>query len=55
VLGALIITVLPEMLRGFADFRTMINGAILVIIVLFLPKGLWDPQRLRQLFRMGAR
>lgn len=55
VLGALIVTVLPELLRGFKDFRTMINGAILVLIVLFLPKGLWDPQRLRQLFKRGAR
>lgn len=55
VLGALILTVLPELLRGFKDFRTMINGAVLVVIVLFLPKGLWDPQRLRQLFKVGAR
>ena len=39
VLGALIITLLPELLRGFRDFRTMMNGAILVVIVLFLPKG----------------
>jgi branched-chain amino acid transport system permease protein len=39
------------------------NGAILVLIVLFLPKGLWDPQRVRQWFapwfgaatRRGAR
>ena len=55
VLGALIITLLPELLRGFKDFRTMMNGAILVAIVLFLPKGLWDPQRLRQWFGRGAR
>ena len=55
VLGALIITVLPELLRGLKDFRTMTNGAILVLIVLFLPKGLWDPLRMRQWFRRGAR
>lgn len=55
VLGALIVTVLPELLRGFKDFRTMINGAILVVIVLFLPKGLWDPQRFRQLLRVRPR
>jgi branched-chain amino acid transport system permease protein len=55
VLGALIITVLPELLRGLKDFRTMTNGAILVLIVLFLPKGLWDPQRMRQWFGRGAR
>ena len=50
VLGALIVTLLPELLRGFRDFRTMMNGAILVLIVLFLPKGLWDPMRFRQWF-----
>ncbi|MBC8057502.1 MAG: branched-chain amino acid ABC transporter permease [Rhizobiales bacterium] len=54
VLGALIITVLPELLRGFKDFRTMMNGAILVLIVLFLPKGLWDPQRFRSWFGRKA-
>jgi len=48
VLGALIITVLPELLRSLKDFRTMTNGAILVLIVLFLPKGLWDPLRFKQ-------
>ena len=54
VLGALIVTLLPELLRNFRDFRTMMNGAILVLIVLFLPKGLWDPQRFRSWFRRGA-
>ena len=51
VLGALIITLLPELLRSFKDFRTMLNGAILVAIVLFLPKGLWDPQRFKSWMR----
>lgn len=48
VLGAAIITLLPELLRSFRDFRTMVNGAILVLIVLFLPRGIWDPLRIRQ-------
>ena len=48
VLGAAILTLLPELLRSFKSFRLMINGAILVLIVLFLPKGIWDPLRLRQ-------
>jgi branched-chain amino acid transport system permease protein len=55
VLGALIVTLLPELLRSFRDFRTMMNGAILVLIVLFLPKGLWDPQRFRSWFGRGSR
>ncbi len=50
VLGAAIITLLPELLRGFRDYRTMLNGAILVVIVLFLPKGIWDPARFRGWF-----
>jgi len=55
VLGAAIVTLLPELLRDFRDFRTMINGAILVLIVLFLPKGLWDPQRFKSWFGRGAK
>jgi branched-chain amino acid transport system permease protein len=48
VLGAAIITLLPELLRSLKDFRTMVNGIILVMIVLFLPRGLWDPLRMKQ-------
>ena len=54
VLGAVIVTLLPELLRSFRDFRTMMNGAILVLMVLFLPKGLWDPQRIRRWWRRGV-
>lgn len=48
VLGAGILTLLPELLRGFDEFRSLLNGAILVLIVLFLPRGLWDPMRVRR-------
>ncbi len=50
VVGAFILTLLPEMLRSFKDFRLVVNGFILVLIVLFLPKGIWDPARFRQWF-----
>lgn len=53
-LGAVIVTLLPEVLRGLADYRLMANGLILVAIVLFLPRGLWDPLRWRRLFGRGA-
>ncbi|MDQ2928320.1 MAG: branched-chain amino acid ABC transporter permease [Caldimonas sp.] len=56
VLGATVITLLPELLRSFRDYRTMINGALLVLVVLFLPKGLWDPARMRSWFdKKGSR
>ena len=40
VLGAAILTVLPELLRGLADLRLVLNGAIIVVAVRFLPGGL---------------
>ena len=40
VLGAWILTLLPEVLRGFSDFRGVFNGLIIVLAVLFLPNGL---------------
>ena len=40
VLGAWVLTLLPEMLRGVSDFRLVLNGLIIVAAVLFLPNGL---------------
>jgi branched-chain amino acid transport system permease protein len=47
MLGASILTLLPELLRSLHDFRSLVNGAILVLVVLFLPKGIWEPRRIR--------
>ena len=55
VIGAVILTLLPEMLRSFKDFRLVVNGFILVLIVLFLPNGIWDPGHFRQWFGRGGR
>jgi branched-chain amino acid transport system permease protein len=43
----MILTLLPEVLRFLADYRLMINGAIIVIAVLFMPRGLlsWRMKR----------
>jgi branched-chain amino acid transport system permease protein len=40
VLGALILTLLPEILRPLHDFRLVVNGLIIVLAVLFMPRGL---------------
>jgi branched-chain amino acid transport system permease protein len=40
VLGAVVLTLLPELLRPLHDFRLMINGLIIVVVVLFMPKGI---------------
>ena len=47
VVGAAILTLLPEVLRFLSDYRLMINGAIIVLAVLFMPRGLlaWHMKR----------
>jgi branched-chain amino acid transport system permease protein len=41
VLGAWILTLLPELLRGLSDMRLVFNGVIIVLAVLFLPNGVF--------------
>lgn len=40
VLGAFVLTALPEILRPLHDFRLVFNGLIIVLVVIFLPRGL---------------
>lgn len=47
VLGATILTLLPELLRFLHDYRLAVNGVILILVVLFLPTGIWDARRIR--------
>lgn len=44
--GALILTVLVELLRDLDDYRLLVYGAIIVLSVMFLPKGLVTVVRL---------
>ena len=41
VIGALIVTLLPELLREFADIRFLLFGVLLVVMMIFRPAGLW--------------
>jgi branched-chain amino acid transport system permease protein len=40
VLGAIVLTVLPELLRGIGDLRLVVYGLALTLVVLFLPGGI---------------
>jgi branched-chain amino acid transport system permease protein len=40
LLGAAVLTVLPEVLTAFHDFEVIIFGAILMVVMIFLPRGL---------------
>jgi branched-chain amino acid transport system permease protein len=40
VIGAVVLTFLPELLRGFGELRLMIYGLALTLVVLFMPGGM---------------
>src|SRR5438128_9415527 len=40
VWGAILLTVLPELLRGFGELRLVLYGAALTLVVLFMPGGI---------------
>lgn len=55
LLGATILTGLPEALRFLKEYRGIVNGIIIVVVILYLPRGLMDPDWFQRLFhRKGA-
>jgi branched-chain amino acid transport system permease protein len=47
LLGSVILTTLPEFLRSAADYRAMIYGGILVVMMIFRPQGLISEDTIR--------
>ncbi len=41
IIGAFAITILTESLRVLGDYRMVVYGALIVLTVIFLPKGIW--------------
>ena len=57
LLGALLFTGLPEILRGLQEYRDIFQGAVLVLVIVYLPRGLvtlFQLRRTRRLQRVGA-
>ncbi|HEY1969396.1 MAG TPA: branched-chain amino acid ABC transporter permease [Pseudonocardia sp.] len=53
VVGAFLIAWLPERFRGFQDYRIMIFGAVLVIMMALRPQGLLPSRQRRAEFASG--
>ncbi len=51
LLGALLFTLLPELLRGSAQWRYVIFASALIILMALRPQGLLTSAQLRRLFR----
>src|SRR3954452_1254242 len=46
ILGAFLVAWLPEAVRGFDQYRVLVFGAALLILMIFRPQGIW-PSRVR--------
>ncbi|MEI5681989.1 branched-chain amino acid ABC transporter permease [Mesorhizobium sp. CGMCC 1.15528] len=42
IVGAVVLTALPELLRGLQEYRTVVQGALLMLSIIFLPRGVAD-------------
>ncbi len=51
IAGAAILTLLPEYLRSLEDFEILVYGAILLIVLLFMPRGILEG--IRRLVKSG--
>jgi len=40
VIGAVILTLLPQLLTSFEDYQTLIYGAIIIGVMIFMPRGI---------------
>ena len=40
LIGAAVLTLLPEVLHGFAEYEMIIFGLILMVVMIFMPQGL---------------
>jgi len=54
LVGAAILTVLPEALRFMKEYRGVVNGVILVLVIIYLPHGLVNPKWFRRVFGRKA-
>jgi len=54
VLAAIILSVLPEMLRNLAEFRLILYALLLIVMMLVRPKGLFGVREVWELGRRGG-
>jgi branched-chain amino acid transport system permease protein len=55
IIGGFVLTALPEVLRDFKQYRGVVNGAILLLVIVYLPGGLVNPAGWARLWRRFRR
>jgi branched-chain amino acid transport system permease protein len=51
IVGGFVLTALPEILRDFKQYRGVVNGAILLLVIVYLPGGLVNPAGWKRLWQ----
>ena len=55
ILGAFLLAALPELLRAFSQYRMVIYGAAMVLMMIFKPEGIWGRgNRVKNEYKMKA-
>lgn len=47
IVGAFVLKGIPELLRDLTDYRMLVFGVLLVIMMIVRPEGVWPTQRPR--------
>jgi branched-chain amino acid transport system permease protein len=55
VFGATLLTAIPEVLRPVSDYRNVLYGIVLILVMVFRPQGWIDPPLVRRLQGRGTR
>ena len=58
IVAAVVLSVLPEVLRAFSDYRMLVYSVLLVVVMIFRPTGLsgnYEFSLYRLLFRAGGK
>jgi branched-chain amino acid transport system permease protein len=54
VLAAFVLTVTPELLRSFAEYRVLLFGMLMVVMMIWRPRGLIRINRSGYVVRKGV-
>ena len=55
VIGAVVLTLIPELLRSISDYRMLIFGALMVAMMIFKPEGFWGvSKRVKNIYKIKA-
>lgn len=55
IIGSTVLTALPEMLRSLSEYRLVIYGALMVLMMIFRPGGIWgNKMRMLNIYKVKA-